>query len=159
MNYLRAFMDAERSRAGFGNTYPEALTKPTEPGFAGFVSGLDHALPESDAMVTGEPGSGNAYPEAPAEPAKPIPDRSVWRSVVATWDIPQRQRWGDLAEEHQVAGKGWQEAEWLAFIAVQWGQGEEEPGPDSTTPPSPQLVQSDIWSMTVRGTGKGRRTA
>lgn len=51
---------------------------------------------------------------APAD----IPDRSVWRSVVATWGIPMRQKWADLAEANQVAGDPWNVAEWKAYLEV-----------------------------------------
>jgi hypothetical protein len=47
-----------------------------------------------------------------------IPDRRIWRSVVAIWPIERRQEWADLAEGNQKAGKGWKEAEWAAYRKV-----------------------------------------
>src|SRR5262245_19995452 len=68
---------------------------------------------------TGPPGrlEGSARPRR-GRAKEAIPDRSVWRAVVATWDIPRRQAWADRAERYQLDGKGWREAEWLAFHDV-----------------------------------------
>jgi hypothetical protein len=76
------------------HTCPDHPTKPTKPSFVGFV-GTSHQ-----------------------ENGTCIPDRSVWRSEVATWDIPRRQRWADLAESHQDSGDPWNVAEWKAFQDV-----------------------------------------
>lgn len=43
----------------------------------------------------------------------------VWREIVATWPVPWRERWGELAGALEVEeGLGWQEAEELAFHQV-----------------------------------------
>jgi hypothetical protein len=44
-----------------------------------------------------------------------IPDRSVWRTEVATWTIARRQAWADRAEAYQAAGEPWNVAEWQSF--------------------------------------------
>lgn len=61
------------------------------------------------------PAGGEGPADAPSPPA--IPDRSVWRSVLATWPIPDRQRWGEMANAYEAQGDAWNEAEWKAFNA------------------------------------------
>src|SRR5262245_49904351 len=66
---------------------------------------------EEFSYLYGDP----AKPSKPSKPQPPIPDRSVWRAVVATWDMPRRQAGADRAERYQLDGKGWREAEWQAL--------------------------------------------
>src|SRR4051794_12422520 len=74
---------------------PGRPTKPTKPGFVGFVGTPRQEMSEITTCPEGDP--------------EEIPDRSVWRSVVAGWPIAPRQEWADLAERHQVNGRGWRE--------------------------------------------------
>jgi hypothetical protein len=121
MKYMHAFLEAERDRSNSADTYPEVPTKPTklpgedsEEGFVGFGGSQDHTFlicEDSPADPSPRP---DTYAEALTKLTKP-PDRSVWRSVVATWPIPERQEWADRAELHQAAGDPWNVAEWKAF--------------------------------------------
>jgi hypothetical protein len=83
-----------------GDSCSNHPTKPTKPGFVGFVGTGGQETPEITAGPEG------------------IPDRSIWRSVVATWPIERRQKWADLAEGNQEAGMAWKEAEWAAYRKV-----------------------------------------
>jgi len=74
--------------------------------------------------------------------SEPIPDPTVWRSMVATWAIPKRQAWADRAESHQAAGKSWKEAEWLAFEAT---AGEEGYPPCTIPWEGPDPVPFPAW--------------
>lgn len=62
-------------------------------------------------------------PGLPTEPTKPIadaiPDRSVWRSVVAGWSLPKRQAWADATAALEAQGMPWNVAEWQAFQGTQ----------------------------------------
>ena len=62
--------------------------------------------------------------------------------MVATWAIPKRQAWADRAESHQAAGKGWKEAEWLAFEAT---AGEEGYPPCTIPWEGPDPVPFPAW--------------
>src|SRR3954470_6260602 len=109
MNYLASFLASEKGASKSGDIYPEAPAEPAKPSSAGFAGSQTHTRPENRAVGADPQKSTDTYPIGPAEPAKPapIPDRSVWRSVVAGWPIARRQEWADLAERHQVDGKGW----------------------------------------------------
>lgn len=69
-----------------------------------------------------------------------IPDETPWRASIAYLERigrdDMRQRWADAAERHQVAEKGWREAEWLAFLEI--------------AQELPTEAESPIWTMTVR---------
>ena len=119
MNYLAAFLDDVPNPSEIKDTYPEALTKPTKPGSVSFVSEPTHTYPDLENALEAELDARIAAQIA----SEPIPDPTVWRSMVATWAIPKRQAWADRAESHQAAGKGWKEAEWLAFEATAGEEG------------------------------------
>lgn len=108
MNYLHAFLKASSALSKNRNTYLKGLTELTKPPSDEVSSVLSVAetilLPET---------------EAEDDASILIPDRSVWRSVVATWDIPRRQEWADRAEQLQRAGKPWDLAEWQAFVELE----------------------------------------
>jgi hypothetical protein len=115
----------------FGYTHREELTKltkltkptpePAKPGFVSFVS----TNPEENENLAS------------------IPDRSVWRSVVATWDIPRRQQWADRAEQYQVEGAPWNVAEWKAFNEV------KDSGPEIPETKGPEPEVPDYWRIKV----------
>jgi hypothetical protein len=112
MSYLSSFLAREEKAQESARAYPEEPTKPTKLGCVSSVGGQNHTRGENG----GASNPARAYPEPLTKPTEPpIPDRSAWRSVVAAWPIERRQGWADLAEQHQVEGKGWKEAEWLAF--------------------------------------------
>jgi hypothetical protein len=43
--------------------------------------------------------------------------------VIAGWSIPERQRWGELANRYEDEGLSWDGAEWKAFREI---TGEDE---------------------------------
>ena len=118
--------------------HPEALTKPTKPGSVSFVSEPTHTYPDLENALEAKLDARIAAQIA----SEPIPDPTVWRSMVATWAIPKRQAWADRAESHQAAGKGWKEAEWLAFEAT---AGEEGYPPCTIPWEGPDPVPFPAW--------------
>jgi hypothetical protein len=44
--------------------------------------------------------------------------KAFWRNFINYWSVPLRQRWADLAEQYQAAGKSWKRAEYDAFVEV-----------------------------------------
>src|SRR3954453_11601029 len=114
MNYLTSFLEAAGARSKSADTYPEVPTKPTKPGFVGSVGSRDHTRVENDVAKSTPPKITDTYPEVPTKPTEPPPPDNAWRFFVADWPVPHRQRWADIAERHQVEGRGWREAEWAA---------------------------------------------
>jgi hypothetical protein len=85
---------------------------------------------------------------APAEPTLE-PEGELpsypWRSAVADWPASWRQRWGELANQHQDAGLSWHKAEARAFTEV---SAEHESGaepPPLTLPPPAELSAPLKW--------------
>jgi hypothetical protein len=64
--------------------------------------------------------------EASATAPTPAPAPPPWRAVLATWDVPRRERWGRRANALQDDGLGWREAERRAFLEMTAGP---PPGP------------------------------
>jgi hypothetical protein len=69
-------------------------------------------IPDAIRDMRGEPAVAGFLKSD--ERGAPLP----WRAEVAGWSIPARQLWADRAEEHQVAGLAWPEAERRAFDEV-----------------------------------------
>jgi len=53
--------------------------------------------------------------DAPSDDPDPIPDRSVWRSILATWPDDRRLRWGLRANQLEDLDHPWNVAEFMAF--------------------------------------------
>ncbi len=47
-----------------------------------------------------------------------IPDRAVWRAVLATWSDAERERWGLRTAALEDQGLAWNVAEWRAFLEI-----------------------------------------
>lgn len=90
------------------HSYPEVPTKPTKPGFVGFVGTSDQ---ESAEIL---PGPSAAKPAKLFDPLGP----PTWRAEIARWSIPERERWGRLANSYEDQGYSWKVAEWLAYYEV-----------------------------------------
>ena len=78
-----------------------------------------------------------------APPAEPTPEPSVeppsypWREVLPGWPVEWRQRWGELANQHQDAGLSWHRAEARAFDEVlAERESGAEPPPIVSSPPA-----------------------
>lgn len=68
------------------------------------------------------PAPVNVPLQAPTKPTEPLDLEGVeftpdqWRSVVGSWPIPRRERWGKLANRYEDEGIDWKSAEMQAFI-------------------------------------------
>ncbi len=89
MKYLDCFL------SNFPDTYPDLPAKPAKP---------PDRPPEQEVKS-----------DLPAEDFDAIPDRSVWRSCLARWPDDRRLQWGRRANDLEVTGLPWNEAEFLAF--------------------------------------------
>jgi hypothetical protein len=82
-------------------------------------------------------------PQGP--PAASPPMSYPWREVLPDWSIEWRQRWGELANQHQDVGLSWREAEARAFAEV---SAERESGavpPPLTMPPPDEPLAPVKW--------------
>lgn len=111
MKYLDAFL-SEHHTPAVGTTYKTYKTRTCVPLGGRIRTDL---TPEPPTEPTKPPP---AFPEPPDDWTPAIPDRSVWRSVLATWGIPERQAWGELANRYEAEGLAWDAAEWRAFREV-----------------------------------------
>jgi hypothetical protein len=68
--------------------------------------------------ATRNPSRRRFAPPPPPEPVEAIPDRSFWRSILATLPDDVRLRWGILANQLCDEGLLWNVAEWRAFREV-----------------------------------------
>jgi hypothetical protein len=140
MNYLHAFLEAEKARSQKAKAYPEDTAKPAKLGSAGFAGSQNHTLTENETDDPDPLQSGKPCLEDPAKPAKlpptdvlpvsPVtetilsqkvespPPASCWRELVAPWPIERRQAWADQAEALQVEGLPWDRAERQSFLEI-----------------------------------------
>jgi hypothetical protein len=96
------------------------------PGVAGGICGSSHGVaPRSVRSGRNRPGSPTGKLQRPRPQVagectewptypRPLP----WRSVTGSWPLPLRQRWGDLANELDLAGVPWPDHEAEAFRRV-----------------------------------------
>ena len=93
---------------------PDNFDSPGLPAWLSESTVRPEIIVKSDVR-TNEPG-----PLTPAAPngGEWKPRELPWRSVVGSWPLALRQRWGDLANELMEAGMPWPEDEAEAFRRV-----------------------------------------
>lgn len=150
MKYLHAFLASHSVVEDTGRTGKTQTCVP----MGGLIP--ENLTPQAPAKPAEPPP---AFPEPPDDWAPAVPDRSVWRSVLATWSIPERQRWGELANRYEAEGQAWDAAEWRAFRELT-GVAADEPGdpapaePDRTNDPGDlataiQIVAGSLFAGPV----------